>query len=289
MFTPTLRRFALTALAFLAGAAPALSAAAPLLHERLTKLWESSAPLPGAGAAFHDEKSDVIYVSRAEGTAKEGNLRGTIARLAPDGTVQSAEWLAGLEAPRGLARTTNRLIVADGQELFSIDPDRARIVSRFRNDGAKRLHAVAVLANGTIYASDTAGGPLFELRDGIFGRYNAIETVPANTALLAAGDELLLGQRYRITGFKPASEQSRDVVRRAVGVESLVALGDGTYVVADGKSALHLVGAGIDKAIKLLDTGAPAEGLGLIGLIARDRVVLVPLPASGRVVAYRLR
>lgn len=287
MRTPPLRTLSL--LTLLACSALAARAAAPVLHERLTKLWESSEPLPGASAALHDEKADVIYVSRAEGTAKEGNLRGAIARLGTDGKVLAAEWLGGLEAPRGLARTATRLIVADGQELFSVDPERVRIASRYRNDTAKRLHAVAVLANGTVYATDTAGGSLFELRDGIFGRHGALENLPANTGLAAVADELLLGQRYRITGFKPAAESSRDVVRRAVAVESFVALGDGTFVVADGKGTLHLVGAGIDKAIKLLETGAPADGLGLIGLIAKNRVLLVPQPGAGRVTAYQLR
>lgn len=293
MHTPIPRVLSLAAALGLASFAPfaaaAAAAATPSQDERLTRAWESTDPLPGAAAALYDEAADTIYVARGEGSLKDGTARGFIARLGTDGKVLSAEWIAGLNSPRALAQSATRLFVADGQEILGVDPQRERIVSRYRNDRATQLRSIAVLDDGTVYAVDAAGGMLFELKGGIMGTHSEFDSLAAGTALAAAGPELILGQRSRITAFAPATLKRRDVVRRAAPTESLVALGDGSFLVADGKSAIHLVGGTNEKPVKLLDTAAPASGLGALGWVPKHRLVLVPLPGQGKVVAYRLK
>lgn len=293
MHTPIPRILSLVAAGLLSSVLFGANAPAPFQHERLTKSWESSAPLLGATAALYDAGADAIYVTRAEGTLKDGNAHGAIARVSTKGEVINASWVDGLNEPRGLALGASRLFVADGQEILSVDPQRERVVSRYRNDRAKTLRGIAVLEDGRIYAADSSGGQLFELRSGIMGNFDGLESVNPGATLLGRGNELLVGHRARLFFIDPTSYKTHDAVRRAATMESFVALDDGSYLVCDAKGVIHWVGGANDKPLKLLDPAsgtAPAAGLSAaIGWVPKSRLLLVPLPASGKLVAYQLK
>lgn len=293
MLTPIPRILSVLTAGLLAIAASGASAPVPFQHERLAKAWETSAPLTGASAALYDAAADVIYVARVEGSLKEGNAHGSLARVSPAGEVLAVSWIEGLNEPRGLALSPTRLFVADGQEILAVDPQRARVVSRYRNDRAKMLRGIAVLDDGRVYAADAAGGQLFEMRSGIMGNFDGLESVNAGASLLGRGNELLVGHRTRLFFIDPNSYKTRDAVRRSAATESFVALDDGSYLVSDNKGVIHWVGGANEKPLKLLDpalpSSPPAGTSAALGWIPKSRLLLVPLPASGKLVAYQLQ
>ncbi|MGD9295376.1 MAG: hypothetical protein PVI41_10880, partial [Roseobacter sp.] len=78
-------------------------------------------------SAYFDEARNVLYVSNINGEplAKDGN--GYISRIGPDGQMQEAKWITGLDAPKGLVSDGATLYVSDIDRLVAIDIEKGRI------------------------------------------------------------------------------------------------------------------------------------------------------------------
>ena len=89
----------------------------------------SAEGLKAPESALLDEARGVLYVSNVNGnpTDKDGN--GYISKLSPDGTVTQAEWVTGLDAPKGLALHDSTLYVSDIDKLVAIDVGSGKIVN----------------------------------------------------------------------------------------------------------------------------------------------------------------
>jgi hypothetical protein len=82
---------------------------------KLTKLWESEATLKVPEGVRLDSKRKVLYVSNIDGQPWEADGKGSIAKVGLDGKVIAAEWVTGLDCPKGLA------LSADGKVLYAAD------------------------------------------------------------------------------------------------------------------------------------------------------------------------
>ena len=82
---------------------------------KLTKLWESEATLKVPEGVRLDAKRKVLYVSNIDGQPWEADGKGSIAKVGLDGKVIAAEWITGLDCPKGLA------LSADGKWLYAAD------------------------------------------------------------------------------------------------------------------------------------------------------------------------
>ena len=77
-------------------------AQAPTTH-KLTKVWESEAALKVPESVRFDAKRKVLYVSNIDGEPWIADGKGSIAKLGLDGKIIAAEWVTGLDCPKGLA------------------------------------------------------------------------------------------------------------------------------------------------------------------------------------------
>ena len=87
----------------------------PNTTHKLTKLWESEATLKVPEGVRLDAKRKVLYVSNIDGQPWEADGKGSIAKVGLDGKVIAAEWVTGLDCPKGLA------LSADGKWLYAAD------------------------------------------------------------------------------------------------------------------------------------------------------------------------
>ena len=89
----------------------------------LVKKWETPAALFTPESVLFSANDKVLYVSNiGTGTdpwAKDGN--GSIAKVGLDGKVIAAEWVKGLDAPKGLGLRAGKLYGADLSRVMVVD------------------------------------------------------------------------------------------------------------------------------------------------------------------------
>ncbi|HEX6099276.1 MAG TPA: PQQ-dependent sugar dehydrogenase [Thermoanaerobaculia bacterium] len=106
------------------------------------------ADLRGPGSVVHDEEQDVYFVSNVDGAAagKDGN--GFISRITPNGKVEDAKFIDGLDAPKGMA--------IRGTELWVADIDAVRVFDRVTGAALRKID---LASHGAVYLEDVAVGP----------------------------------------------------------------------------------------------------------------------------------
>jgi len=135
-------------------------------EHKLNKVWESDATLKTPESVFFDAKRKVLYVSNIDGEPWVADGKGSIGKVGLDGKVIAAEWVTGLNCPKGMALSDDgkSLFVGDCGGLVVIDIDAGKIRKKIPVEGA--LLNDVVNDKGTIFASDTNGKKVYEFKDG---------------------------------------------------------------------------------------------------------------------------
>ena len=96
----------------------------------LTQLWETSADLTTCESILYDDASGTIYVANIEGDAAEKDGKGSISIISKEGEITDADWVSGLNAPKGMGIMDGKLYVTDIDEVVEIDIEGASISNR---------------------------------------------------------------------------------------------------------------------------------------------------------------
>jgi len=144
-------------------------------------------------SAYLDEASGYLYVSQINGNPGEKDGNGRISKLGLDGSVVSADWATGFNAPKGLRSYGGLLWVSDIDEVISVDIASGKIVSRIKVDGAKFLNDIAAGPDGTIYVSDMMASRIYSIRDGKASVFAEGEQLEYPNGLFVDGERLIVG------------------------------------------------------------------------------------------------
>lgn len=115
-----------------------------------------------------DDVRGVLYVSNINGNPADKDGNGYISKLSREGTVTEAEWVTGLDAPKGLALDEKTLYVTDNDKLVAIDVEKGEIIGTWTGEGAQFLNDTAVDSEGNVYASDMLGNSIYRLTGDTF-------------------------------------------------------------------------------------------------------------------------
>ena len=77
--------------------------------------------------------------------------------------MQDAEWVKGLNAPKGLVLSGDKLYVSDVDQLVEIDVNSGAVTNSFNAEGAQFLNDTAVDADGRVFVSDMLTDSIYVL------------------------------------------------------------------------------------------------------------------------------
>lgn len=253
---------------------------------QLVRKWETSPDLKTPESVLFDDAGRVLYVSNIDGKepwGKDGT--GSIAKVGLDGKVIAAEWVKGMNAPKGMALFKGRLYVADIDRMIVIDVAKGAIAQTIAIAGSQQLNDVTVDQAGVVYVSDMKLGKIHAITNGKPAVW--VEGITRPNGVLAHGDDLYVVDGGTLLKFK--KDKSRTTV-----VEGMDASGDGVvhvqgneFIVSCWAGAVYHVKGG-EKHL-LLDTRPQKLNSADIGYDARNRIVYVPTFWANTVVAYELK
>ncbi len=147
--------------------AAAAQAQAQTTH-KLTRLWESEATLKVPEGVRLDAKRKVLYVSNIDGQPWEADGKGSIAKVGLDGKVIAAEWITGLDCPKGLALSADGkwLYAADAGGIVVIDIKAGKVRNKIAIPDGVQLNDLAIDGKDTLYVSDSKGKKVYIVKDG---------------------------------------------------------------------------------------------------------------------------
>ncbi|MEJ0033865.1 MAG: ATP/GTP-binding protein [Bacteroidota bacterium] len=253
----------------------------------LTMKWASDTTLTTCESVLYDSKADVLYVADIAGKPDSVDGVGFIAKLGLDGKVIDAQWVKGLNAPKGMGIANGKLYVADITDLVEIDPATGTVTKKYPVAGSQFLNDVTTDASGKVYVSDSNTGVVTVLENGALTSY--LSGVAGVNGLLADGNTFLVasfsgGTLNTVDGSKQVILKA-DSVENADGIE---AVGDGGYLVSSWNGKVTYV-APDGTTTKILDTtGDKNQSAADIEYIAEKKLLLVPTFFGNKVVAYEL-
>src|SRR5690606_35971407 len=131
----------------------------------LTQLWETPAELTTCESILYDDATGTIYVANIEGDAAEKDGKGSISIVSKEGEITDADWVSGLNAPKGMGIMDGKLYVTDIDEVVEIDIEGASISNRYPLEGAQFLNDLDT-HDGKVYFTDMRAGKIHVLENG---------------------------------------------------------------------------------------------------------------------------
>ena len=251
-------------------------------QKTLELLWETKENIHVPESVLYDPLTDKLYVSLI---GQGGTDKGEIAILRPDGTVENAHWVTGLNAPKGLAIHKGLLYIADVAKLVIVDIVTSNIVDEIAVEGATFLNDVTSDDTGVVYISDTRENKIFQFRNGKVSLYldnvpsvNGLKFLKGNLLALAGKEFWSIDANKKFTIFAKGFEQ---------GGDGLEPLGNGGFIVTCWPGLIYHVSAK-GEIEKIQDVQGKMNTADL-GYNPKENVIYIPTFNSNSVIAYKLK
>ncbi len=203
-----------------------------------------------------------------------------------DGKVIGASWVAGLNAPKGMALYKNTLWVADIDEMVAIDITSGTVTSRMLIDSAMFLNDVTADKKGVVYVSDSRAKKVHRVENG--GSTIFLENLQGPNGLLFHQNALYVldnGGMYKVENDKSLKKIADGMEGGTDGIEHVK--GEDFIISCWGGVVYYVKGDGTKET--LLDTREQKINSADIGYDAKNRIVYVPTFWKNNVVAYELK
>jgi len=253
----------------------------------LVKIWESDSLLKVPESVLPDLKNKVLYVANIEGTdpwGKDG--KGSIAKVGLDGKIINAEWIRGLNAPKGMGQFKNTLYVADLTEVVVIDIEKGEIKTRIPVPNAEGLNDITVDPKGIIYVSDSKAKRVYRVKGSDANPH--LENLQGPNGVLWHKENLYVldkGGLYKVEYDRKLTKLSDGMEGGTDGVEPVY---EKEFIVSCWAGVIYYVHADGTKDV-LLDTRNDKINTADIGYDPATRTVYVPTFWKNNVVAYQLK
>jgi hypothetical protein len=259
-----------------------------------------------------------LFVSNINGEPTEKDQNGFITKVSFDnGNISQLNWIEGLNAPKGMAISDNKLYISDINELVEADIRSGQIINRYNAPDSAFLNDVAVDNQGIVYVSDTGTNSIYRLEHESTSNRNTTDSSlpPSPLELWLKSDELngpnglyvdndknkLIVASFGNMSNPGGSIKVVDIINQTVndlGNEEASPYGglDGIesgstrshYYVSDWPAGkVYLVNSNGTGYEDLLDL--KTQGTADIEFIADENILVIPLMQDNKLVSYRIK
>ena len=255
---------------------------------KLTKTWESEAALKVPESVRLDAKRKVLYVSNIDGEPWTADGKGSIAKLGLDGKVIAAEWITGLDCPKGLALSDDGkwLYAADIGGVDVIDIEAGKLKSKIAIPDGIQLNDL-VNDKGTLYVSDSKGKKVYAIKDGAASVYLDEKVLKGPNGLFVHDGALYVLDNDSLN--KVEKDKSLKVLAGGMpgGADGLEHVKGGDFLVSVWSGAVWYVKADGSKEL-LFDGKAEKTSTADIGWDPKTQTVYVPTFFKNTVIAFKV-
>jgi len=254
-------------------------------HQLSAPLWEAKENLPVPESVLYKANTKELFVSLIDGPGNMKDGKGGVAILNLDGSMKNANWVTGLNAPKGLALYQNTLYIADLTEVVSVDIRSGKIKDKLEIEGAVFLNDLTVDEQGNLYVSDTRTHKIYKISNGEYSLF-------MENAKGANGLKWLNNMLYVLAStelWQVDAQKQVKVIAKGFekGGDGLEPVGNGDFIVTCWAGIIYYVNAN-GTFEKLLDTQGKMNTAD-IGYNAKERIIYVPTFNQNSVVAYQLK
>lgn len=249
-------------------------------------------------SAIYDEKRNVIYTSLI-GDRKPGD--GSIAKISLDGKVIDTTFIKGLNDPKGIAITSDKLYVSDVTELVEADLETGEVINKYTTEGTAFLNDVNVASDGTVYVSDTRTSSIFMLKpDGTFSEWLQSEDLEHPNGLLQVGNDMYVAAWGNMVGPEGKQKQSGHFLKVNMATKEIMKVSKDTVGNLDGiqvydKNHLLISAWRTGKIFKISTQGALEEiltvgqSVGDILYIPEKKLLALPMNIQSQLLIYEFQ
>jgi sugar lactone lactonase YvrE len=251
-------------------------------------------------SALLDTEHKVLYVSNVAGEPNAKDGVGFISKVSLDGKMQEAEWVKGLNAPKGLVMHGDKLYVSDVDQLVEIDVSSGAITNTYNAEGAQFLNDTAVDSNGRVFVSDMLTDSIYVLQDGKLSVWlqdaalmhpNGLRVDDGRLIVAAWGKDIQPDFSTKEPGRLLAVDLNTKEVT-AVGsgepvgnLDGVEPDGAGNWIVTDWVSGVLFRIHPDGKADQLMDLN---QGSADLEFVETEKLVIIPMMMDGKVTAHRI-
>jgi sugar lactone lactonase YvrE len=213
--------------------------------------------------------------------------------------VVEAQWVTGLNAPKGMMLHGERLYVSDVNRLVAIQVKTGRIVASYLAPNAIFLNDVTVDGAGRIYVSDMVDDAIYRLDGNDFELWLKSPALENPNGLKVESDELRVaawgvmtdGFATKVPGhLKSVSIQTKTITSLGNGtpvgnLDGLEPDGRGNYLVTDWLAGGLYRIAPTGEAELLLDLN---QGSADLLVLDGGRLAIIPMMMDGTLRAYKI-
>lgn len=252
----------------------------------LVPKWETDTLLKTPESVLYDAKDKILYVSCIDGIPNEKDGKGGIAKLGLDGKIIDANWVTGLNAPKGMGLYKNKLYVADLTEVVVIDIENAKTVQRIPVEGSVFLNDITIDKKGAVWVSDTRANKVYKIEKGI--ATPIFQNMQGPNGLLAVGDELMILDKGTL--LKMVNSGNLSVVAEGMdpSTDGIEMVQPNEFLVTSWAGVIYYIYANGNKQT-LLDSREKKINTADIGYDPKNRIVYVPTFYRNTVAAYELK
>ncbi len=258
-----------------------------VITHKLVKLWETDTLFKTPESVLFDKTNNVLYVSNIDGKdpwAADGI--GSIGKLGLDGKIINAEWVKGLQAPKGMGLRDSTLYVADLKRVVLIDVKSGKIKRQINIPSAKGLNDISIDPTGVLYVTDSEGKRLYRIEDGTVSML--LDTLAAPNGVLVAGRDLLVCNEGTLSKITKAKTLAVIADGLEGGVDGVEQVAEDEYLVSCWAGSIYYINN--DGRKELLYDGKPeGKNTADIGYDAVNKIVYVPTFWKNSVIAFNLQ
>ena len=251
-----------------------------------TKLWETDPGLKIPESVLYDSVTGLIFVSNIQGNPSKKDSTGFISTLSADGKIIKADWVKGIDAPKGMAILNNHLFVSNIDEVVEIDIAAAAIVKRYPISGSKFLNDIAIdPKTGMIFITDTETGVVYVMLNEKSSIWLQDELYKGVNGLYLKDNQLYIGTSNSIMQADILTGSVIVCISNTGSIDGLFVASDNNFIYSDWKGSVFIA-AKNRKPRLLLSTTAQKVNAADFWVIPEKNMILIPTFGNNKVVAY---